>query len=119
VSQSIHIGIIAGIFDVSANQLVSFGLIVGIFGFLFYVQYAVKSQKGLGIWLKKQVTHRELKLIESMSLGMRTSLHLVEAKGKNVLVLVSPHGVKMISLEERFEEDDSDTLDLQSLQEKR
>jgi hypothetical protein len=69
--------------------------VVAIYGVLFYLWYAVKTRRGVGKWLQKQVKEREIRHVESINLGMRTTLSLVEVKGKRFLVLTSPQGVQL------------------------
>jgi len=72
--------------------------IVAIYGVLFYIWYALKTRRGLGAWLQKQNDRKELRLVETLGVSMRTSLLLVEARGQPLLLVVSPQGVQMLPL---------------------
>ncbi|MBI4023661.1 MAG: flagellar biosynthetic protein FliO [Verrucomicrobia bacterium] len=66
---------------------------------LFYVWYAVKTRRGLGAWLRKQTSQREIHVVESQGIGPRVSLTLVEVRGQSFLVAQSPQGVQMVPLD--------------------
>jgi flagellar biogenesis protein FliO len=79
----------------SYTQILGFFAIAAIYAFLFYLWYSLKNQRGLGAWLKKTVKERDVKVLEVTNLGFRTSIYLIDVRGKRFLVLTSPQGVQL------------------------
>jgi flagellar biogenesis protein FliO len=79
---------------------------VALYGGLFYLWYAVKSQKGIGAWLSKQKATKEIKVLETQGIAQRTSVVLVEVRGNPLVIVLSPHGIHVHPLQnaENFEE---------------
>lgn len=81
------------------NSWISLLALGAVYAALFYLWYAVKARRGVGGWLRKQETQREIHLIESFGVAPRTSLLLVEVRGQSLLVAQSPQGIQIVPLE--------------------
>ena len=69
--------------------------VASVFGALFYFWYSLKTGRGFGARFKKLNNERQIRLLETISFGVRTNLSLVEVQNKKFLVLVSPYGVQI------------------------
>ena len=69
-----------------------------LYGVLFYVWYAVKTRRGLGLWLQKSASKAEIRIVETQGIGPRTSATLIEVRSQPLLVIQSPHGIQVVPL---------------------
>ena len=69
-----------------------------LYGILFYIWYAVKTKRGLGVWLQKTKPQTEIRLIESQGIAPRTSAILIEVRNQPILVVQAPQGIQVVPL---------------------
>lgn len=85
------------------NPWVSLITLAALYGVLFYLWYAVKTRRGIGAWLSRTCgarnPQREIQLIESLGVGPRASLLLIEVRGQPLLVAQFPQGIQVFPLE--------------------
>ena len=82
------------------NPIVQLLLIAAIFGFLFYVWYAVTTRRGIGKWLTQRQLDREIQIVDQVGIAPRASLLLVEVREQSFLVAQGPQGIQMTPLKD-------------------
>jgi len=80
------------------NPIVSLLLIAAVFGFMFYLWYAVTTRRGIGRWLVQRQGEREIKVIDQIGIAPRASILLVEVRNQSFLVAQGPQGIQVVSL---------------------
>jgi flagellar biogenesis protein FliO len=104
---------------VTLSQILGVLGIVAIYGFLFYLWYSLKTQRGLGAWLKKNVKEKDIRVLEVANLGFRTSIYLIDVRGKRFLVLTSPQGVQLKAVDSSTDALESENSFAKILEEKK
>lgn len=82
------------------NPIVQLLLIAAVFGFLFYVWYAVTTRRGIGKWLVQRQSDREIQIVDQLGIAPRASVLLVEVREQSFLIAQAPQGIQIVPLKD-------------------